>query len=223
VIGRAPAWGRDAVATPKCWAASRLPPRRTREHLRRASLENLLFSQWFSIVFANRQGTLLNSVRVVPCTPGHAQDCCGERAAATPESSRPQVVRAGDHRSRPSAPAICCIADFVDFQWFSRFLRKMFPFPGPRPRRRRPDPGDGADPARTYCFRKVFQWFPWDPRPIRGRGGGPLRGDAACCIADFVDFPMVFKVFEEDVSFPGAPPGGRPGGAFRKPMNFQGF
>ena len=69
----------------------------------------------------------------------------------------------------------------------------------------------------------VFQWVPWIPQPIPGRGLGPLRGDVVCWQQDFVGFPEVLKVFEHALPRPGAPPGGIQGGAFKKPMNFQGF
>ena len=131
----------DNIATPTM-AHTRMPSTRF--------AENLLFSQWFPIVFAKRQGTFVISLGVVPRIPGHAQHCCGEHAVATSGSSCLQVVQAGDHRSRQTAPAIC-----------------------------------------------------WQQ--------------------DFVDFPKVLKVFEEALPRPGALPGGPQGGAFKKPMSFQGF
>ena len=84
-------------------------------------------------------------------------------------------------------------------------------------------PGARRIPRETIVFPMVLQGFQGFRGGSRGGPVGGPRGPGFTGTKELLVSPLVSKDFEVTIAGPGAPSGGRPGGTFRKPMNFHVF
>ena len=127
-------------------------------------------------------------------------------------------------RAVTNTPAICSPSVFLHFHCFLKVFEGAVTGPGTSPAAPPAGPrGQGGSRAEPIVFARFFNGF----HGFRGRSGGGAvgrPGGARFAAHQFSLISQCFsKVFGQAVTGPGAPPGGRPGGACRKPMNFQGF
>ncbi len=130
----------------------------------------------------------------------HPANCCIAISIHFPmlfQRFRRRCSRSQDlARAVTNTPAICSPSVFLHFPLFFKgfracSVRSRDLARGAAGR----TPGTRRVPSRTYCFCKVFQWAPWVPRPIPGRGGGAPRRGAVCSPSVFLHFPIVFQCF----------------------------